>query len=244
MREAATRDYAGTVRSVAAMGYAGVELHGFPGTPGISTEKAARLFGDLGLVVTSAHTPMPIGAQTDDIISAAKTLGAPCVISGKGPDDFKTLDLIQKTCDVFNVANANVRAAGLAFAVHNHWWEYLKVEGRYVYEVMLELLDPAIAFELDTYWIKTAGIDPAAVVKRMGARSPLLHIKDGPCVKGEPMTAVGDGVMDIPAVVAAGGGNTQWLIVEIDRCATDMFEAVNRSAGYLISHGLARGAQH
>jgi sugar phosphate isomerase/epimerase len=238
VREAAALDYAAAVRRIAAMGYAGVEPAGFPGS---TAKDAAKLYKELGLAVPSAHTPMPVGDKKNEVIETAKTIGAAWVVSGKGPDDFKTLDLTKKTCDLFNEANANVRAAGLSFGIHNHWWEYIQVEGRYVFEVMLEQLDPTITLQLDTYWIQTAGMDAAAVVKRMGARSPLLHIKDGPCVKGEPMTAVGDGVMSVPSVVKAGGKHTQWLIVEIDRCATDMFEAVEKSAKYLMSSGLGRG---
>jgi len=241
VREAAARDYTGTLRRVAAMGYAGVEFHGFPGSPGATAEQAARLCRDLGLFVTSAHTAMPIGDAAPQIIETMRILGVTCVVSGKGPDDFASLDQIKRTCDLFNRANANVRAAGLSFAVHNHWWEYITVEGRYVYEVMLEHLEPTVLLQPDTYWIKTAGVDPAAVVRRLGARAPLLHIKDGPCVKGEPMTAVGDGTVDVPAIVAAGGAHTQWLIVEIDRCATDMLEAAAKSARYLLAQGPGRG---
>jgi len=64
----------------------------------------------------------------------------------------------------------------------------------------------------------------------------LLHIKDGPCVKGEPMTAVGEGVMDFDAVMGAVGDACEWYIVELDSCATDMVEAVEKSATYLKDH--------
>ena len=115
---------------------------------------------------------------------------------------------------------------GLRLCVHNHWWEYLAVEGSYPYKEMLERLDPMIGFEVDTYWVKTGGCDPAAVVKEMGKRAPLLHIKDGPAVREKPQVAVGDGALDFPAIIKAGQGTTEWLIVELDSCATDIF---NRS---------------
>jgi sugar phosphate isomerase/epimerase len=143
------------------------------------------------------------------------------------------MDDIKRSCDVLNESNAQARSHGVSFAVHNHWWEYEKVDGRYVYHVMLELLDPSVLFELDTYWIKTAGCDPAAVVKEFGARAPLLHIKDGPAVKEQPMVALGEGAIDIPAILEASKGNAEWLIVELDRCATDMTEAVRKSCDYL-----------
>ena len=76
---------------------------------------------------------------------------------------------------------------------------------------------------------------------RLGSRAPLLHVKDGPCQIEAPMTALGEGVVDIPGVVAAGAESTDWLIVELDRCATDMLEAVRKSYQYLIEKGLAPG---
>jgi hypothetical protein len=51
-------------------------------------------------------------------------------------------------------------------------------------------------------------------------------------------------VVDIPGVVAAGAGSTEWLVVELDRCATDMMEAVSKSYQYLIAKGLARGSKN
>jgi sugar phosphate isomerase/epimerase len=71
----------------------------------------------------------------------------------------------------------------------------------------------------------------------------MLHIKDGPCVKGQPMTAVGDGVMDFPPIVKAGAGITEWMVVEIDSVAADrdMMEAVERSYKYLVGNKLAAG---
>jgi hypothetical protein len=55
------------------------------------------------------------------------------------------------------------------------------------------------------------------------------------------MVALGEGVMDVPRIIAAGGKNTEWLIVELDRCATDMLTAVEKSYLYLKTNGLARG---
>jgi sugar phosphate isomerase/epimerase len=238
VRDYMEEGFEATVRRVAEIGYVGVEPAGFPGT---TSEKAGQLFADLGLEVPSAHVQLPLGDQEDDVISTMKAIGSSTIVSGKGPDDFSTPARIKETCELFNEANRIARSHGMTFGLHNHWWEYTQVEGRYVYEAMLEYLDPTIQFEIDTYWVQTAGVDPVEIVETFGERAPLLHIKDGSCVKEEPMTAVGDGVLDIPAIVAAGKPVTEWLIVELDRCATDMMEAVTRSYEYLVGEGLARG---
>jgi sugar phosphate isomerase/epimerase len=238
LREIAADDFEGMVRMVAGMGYVGVEPAGFPGS---SAEAAGKLFKELGLEVPSAHTAMPLGDTKNEVLDAMSAIGCPRVVTGKGPDDFNTLDKIKATCDLFNEANAAVTAAGLTFGIHNHWWEYTAVEGVYPYQVMLERLDPGILFEIDTYWVQTAGCDVPAVVREVGDRAPLLHIKDGPCDAKLPMTAVGAGVMNFPTIVAAAGAVPQWLIVEQDRTAGDMVADVQASYTYLIGKSLARG---
>lgn len=238
VRQALARDFAGVVRQVAAIGYTGVETAGFPGT---TPQAAAKLLRELGLAVPAAHVPLPVGDKQKEALATAAALGCRYLVSGLGPDQFKTLEQVKHSCETFNQVNAAIAAHGLQFVIHNHWWEFQKVGKRYVYQVMLEYLDPTVLFEIDTYWVKTAGIDPATVVREFGPRAPLLHIKDGPAVTGQPMVAVGDGVMDFPAIIQAGGAATKWLIVELDDCATDMMAAVTRSYHYLLQEGLGRG---
>jgi sugar phosphate isomerase/epimerase len=230
--------YEDAVRKVAAMGYVGVEPAGFPGS---TPEAAGKLFRELGLQVPSAHVALPLGDQKNEVLDTMRAIGSTRIVTGKGPGDFDTVDKIKATCNLFNEANAVAKENGMAFGIHNHWWEYIQVEGRFVYELMLETLEPDILLEVDTYWVNTAGVNPAEIVNLYGKRAALLHIKDGPCVKSEPMTAVGDGVMDFPAIIEAGKPHTEWLIVEIDRCATDMMEAVAKSYTYLVGSGLAKG---
>lgn len=65
--------------------------------------------------------------------------------------------------------------------------------------------------------------------------------KDGPINREQPMTAVGDGKMDWQTVIGAVNENVlEWLIVELDQCATDMFEAVRKSVRYLVANGFGR----
>ena len=238
VREYAQESFEDAVRRVAAMGYAGVEPAGFPGT---TAAAAGALFKELGLQVSSAHTALPIGDQEADVLRTMEAIGGTRIISGIGPDGYTSIDQVKRTCDTFNRAAAVARANGMTFGMHNHWWEYTPVEGKYPYKVMLDLLDPDVFFEIDTYWVQTAGVDVVEVVKELGTRAPLLHIKDGPCVQTEPMTAVGDGVMDFPAILEAAGTTPEWLIVELDRCATDMMDAVQRSVTYLVESGLGKG---
>jgi sugar phosphate isomerase/epimerase len=239
LRDLLAQDFEGTIRKVADMGFVGVETANmFGGSPA----SAARLFGELGLTASGAHSPLPLGDQKQEVID---TLGAlDCerlIVAWQPPEKYKSLDGIKSICDTLNEGAAVARAHGLQVGYHNHWFEYQPVENRIPVDVMLEQLDPDVFFEVDVYWVQTAGLDPAQVVRRLGARAPLLHVKDGPCQIEAPMTALGEGVVDLPNVVAAGTGTTEWLVVELDQCATDMLEAVGKSYRYLIEKGLGRG---
>lgn len=237
LRDEIVHDYRGIVEKVAAAGYAGVEPAGFPGS---SLAEAVAIYRDNGLTVCSSHGAVPVGDDEQQVIENAQAMGTTRLVSGRGPDDFAAVDKIRESCDIFNQAAGNAATHGMTFSIHNHWWEFTTLDGTPVYKIMLEHLDPAVLFQIDTYWVKTGGIDPASVVEELGARAPLLHIKDGPCVKGEPMTAVGRGTMDFAAIHAVSG-HAEWYIVELDTCATDMVDAVTDSAAWLLEGGYAHG---
>jgi sugar phosphate isomerase/epimerase len=239
VREALAHDFPGVMDRIAAAGYVGVEPA--LGHLGATVTEAAGRFQTLGLEVPGAHVPLPLGEDRDRVLDFVAAVGSKRIVSGRGPDQFTSLETTRRTCDLFNRAQAVAAGVGFSFVIHNHWWEFLQVEGRYVYQVMLEHLDPDIQFEIDTYWVQAAGLDPAQIVAELAPRTPLLHLKDGSAVQGEPMVALGQGSLDIPGIVRAGQGTTEWLIVELDACATDMLQAVEESYTYLVGEGLARG---
>lgn len=239
LRDLLPKDFAGVIHQVASMGYVGVETAGFAGT---TVEAAARIFAAEGLQVSSAHSPLPLGDKKNEVLDTMGMLGCKRLVDPYiPPEEFQTVASIHRHCDEINEANAVARANGITSYYHNHWWEFEYVlEGRPAYQIMLERLDPSVMLEVDTYWVQVGGRDPAAILKELGARAPLLHIKDGPATKDGSMLASGDGVMDWPAVFGAAGA-AEWLIVELDRCDTDMLTAVRKSVQFLTAKGYGRG---
>lgn len=236
VRELLPKDPKGVIRRIAEMGYVGIETAGLPG---MTLAESAKFYRQVGLQVCSAHSAPPIGEKKNEVLDFAATLGIKRIVGGRGPEDFKTPDKIKATCEAFNKASAACRENGLEFAVHNHWWEYIPVEGKPAYQYMLQFLEPHVQFEIDVYWVQTGGCNPAAVLKEVGRRATLLHIKDGPCERDQAMTAVGDGKVDMAAIAKVA--QADWWIVELDRCDTDMMEAVAKSYDYLTRKGFARG---
>ncbi len=238
LREAIAVDYDAVIRRVAEIGYAGVETAGFPGT---TAAHAAELFRSLGLTVSSAHSPLPLGDKREEVLDTMAQLGAKYLVCAYLPPvEFVSVDKIKAACDRLNEAAEVANGAGLTLAYHNHWWEYQAVDGWYPYQVMAENLDPSIKLEIDTYWAQTADRDAVSVIEEFGSRVPLLHIKDGPLDTKASMVAVGEGKMDFEPIISAAD-SAEWLIVELDRCDTDMMTAVEKSYHYLTEKGWGRG---
>jgi len=230
VRELTAIDFDGTVRKIAAMGYDGVETAGFPGT---NPSAAARLFKELDLKVLSAHSSLPLGENQSELIDAIAAVGSPIyIVPSVKPEEIASIDATRRFCDRLNEAALACRKRGLAFGYHNHWMEMADLGGTRVYQVMNAHLDPDVAFEVDTYWVKAGGLDPVAVITELGPRARYLHLKDGPGTREAAQVTLGTGTMDIPALVKAAK-HLEVPIVEFDRCAGDILADLKQSVDYL-----------
>lgn len=240
LRDALAVEFEGVIRQVAAAGYVGVESAGAAYTKS-SPAQAAKLFRELGLQVPSAHIDLPLGDKKNEVLDTMNVLGSKNIICPYiPPEEFESESRIKARCEDLNKADEVARANGMKLFYHNHWWEFRqKVNGRPAYQIMLENVATTVNFEIDTYWVQTGGGKVVDILREYGDRASLLHIKDGSTDEKESMVAVGDGVMDWSSIIPAS--NAEWLIVELDRCATDMMEAVKRSYTFLTSKGYAHG---
>lgn len=239
LRAEAERDFPGVLKRVADIGYMGVELAGLHGH---DAKEIGKLVADLGMQVCSSFTELPNSENIADIVEAARDLGTTRIIGGLWVDDFKDLDACKRSAARFSEATILLKAHGLSFAFHNHWMEFSELDGKCAYDILMQEA-PNICSELDVYWASFAKADPVQVISKYKSRIPVLHIKDGDLAEPkETMTAVGSGLLQMPAIINAANPNVlEWLVVELDACATDMFEAVEASYKYLTSNGLAQG---
>ncbi|MEI6562978.1 MAG: sugar phosphate isomerase/epimerase [bacterium] len=258
LREASKKDFAAVLKRVAAIGYKGVEPAGFYNYTPLEFRKAVE---DLGMVISSTHSPWAKPDNLEATIATCEELGVNKVAGGWSRNEFKDLDAIKQTAAITAGMEATLSKAGITLTLHNHAWEFEKLNGRIKHEIFAELC-PKVKFELDTYWAANFGENNAIeMVRRFAQRSPLLHIKDGPLVRpievynaatstlelkagaqSASLLAVGSGKMDIKGVIGAmDPAVTEWLVVEQDNSDTDMLECVEKSYRYLIENGLAVG---
>ncbi|MBS1531600.1 MAG: sugar phosphate isomerase/epimerase [Bacteroidetes bacterium] len=251
VRDQIAKDPAGTLKRIADIGFKHVETAFWP--PNVSLQQAAKYIKDAGLSVSSSHIELPIGEKAHIMLNTARAYNCKKMIWHGWPEDprYSSLAGTKALAAIYNEAYKFAHGNGLEFGLHNHWWEYRnKVGGKFVYEVLMEEVNPGIFFEIDTYWVKVAGQDPAAIVAKWGKRAKMLHIKDGPARWSdqlpkdivEPMTPVGQGTQNFPAIVKAANGNTEWMVVEMDKVNGDVFEALKESYDYLVKNKMVQVA--
>lgn len=240
LREACAEDFDGVLEQLAQVGFKGVEpFHLFGKTP----QAFKQQVNALGMQVSSTHTPWVNRTEDiNEVVDTVQALGLNRAAGGYMPEDFADFEALQRTIDQTAAYVDALRPHGLSLFLHNHYWEFAEIEGRTAYHYLQDAVAD-VEFEIDTYWAANFGNnDPAAELARVRARTPLIHVKDGPLQPGQSHVAAGSGSMDIPAVFAAADPDVlEWAIVELDACDTDMMEAVAASYTYLTRNNLAQG---
>ncbi|MDD3692672.1 MAG: sugar phosphate isomerase/epimerase [Oscillospiraceae bacterium] len=235
LRDVAKDDMAGTLRSVADFGYGGVELAGFNG---MSVNELKESLNQNRLALVSAHVGFDdLRDNIDTWCENLKTLGAKRVtipwISGESLDG----DQLAKTAAVVNDLQKKLWDAGIELSYHNHDFEFENQR----FDRLIDAC-PELKFELDTYWAEFAGINSVELMKQLGDRLTLIHIKDmmkDAQSHSTPNPNILEGVLDIKSILnQAINQGVEWAIVEMDIPIGNSIDAVHasrenlRKAGY------------
>lgn len=220
-----------TLERVAAIGYREVEFAGYFGR---SPEQIRDALRSNGLAAPAGHVSLDaLRDDADAVFDAARRAGhGYVVVPWIVESDRESLSAVQRTAESFNRIAERARAAGLRFAYHNHDFEFEHVEGRVMFDVLLEETDPdLVAIELDLYWTVKGGADPLAYFARYPGRFPLVHVKD--MDEAGAMVDVGAGKIDFERIFAQSGeAGIRHYFVEHDR-PSDPFGSIEASFGYL-----------
>jgi sugar phosphate isomerase/epimerase len=226
VREDCARDFEGTLRAVASLGYEGVEFFDLHG------HDAATVRGwldELRLAACGRHAALDaLEARLPALAAECETLGTDRLVLSWIEPPSSTAAAKEMTGRLAGIARESARL-GLRFGFHNHAGEVRPLDDGESF--LDELLAGADVFlELDLGWAWTAGVDPVTLLRRARGRCPLVHVKDFASADGRDFRPVGEGAIDyariLPAAVDAG---VEWLLVEQDETDGPALEAVERS---------------
>ncbi|MBN2981505.1 MULTISPECIES: sugar phosphate isomerase/epimerase family protein [Cohnella] len=241
VRDRSERDFLGTIREMAEIGYRNVELAGIFGH---SAREVRQTLDDAGLKAPSAHIGLPfkepekIGEHLKQQIEIALEIGLKRFIVPAYPlAEVPTEDDVAKFAAALQEAGETVKAAGLEFGYHNHAFEFKTVNGKAVIDHLLERVSPDLLFaEFDLGWVKVGGQDPAAYVRKYAGRVPVVHAKD---FKDDGVdTEIGRGSVDWDSALAAcEETGVEYVIIEQERYDVNSLESAKLNYAWFKARG-------
>ena len=220
VKKTLAQDPQGVLKQLAADGYKQIES--FEGNKGIfwgmSNVEFKKYMDELGMTIISSHCTT--GQDFEKKANEASAIGMkyllnPFVAAQKTADDYK------KIAEQFNKNGEICKKAGIRFGYHNHDHDFNVIDGRTAMEIYLTNTDPSLVdFEMDIYWVVTAGHNPEEWLKKYKNRFRLCHIKDR--TKGakekDASCILGQGSIDFPKILKfAKAHGMQYYIVEQER---------------------------
>jgi sugar phosphate isomerase/epimerase len=226
------RDYEGTLARIAGFGYREVEFAGLYPSP--SPRQTLAMLKRYGLSAPSGHASYEqLVGDLDAALAIANELGQRFIVCPSIDEGLRrSLDDWKQIAQSFNRIGEQARRAGLAFAYHNHDFEFRPLGGQLPYDVLLAETDPALVrFEIDLYWATSGGRDPLAYFQKYPKRFPLVHLKD--MAADRSITEVGHGMIDFRRLLAeAERAGMVHCFVEHDD-PSDPMHSIETSLGYL-----------
>jgi sugar phosphate isomerase/epimerase len=208
-----------TLGRLAALGFTHVEPYDILS----DTEGLAAALESSGLRAVTAHAKIT-ELDRDTVLAAATRLGVETVIvPWVRPASIATRDGVVALAAAINEASAAASGHGIRVGYHNHDFEFAqKIDGVAAYELLVDLLDPAVVLELDTYWAAVGGADVTELIPRLGDRVRFLHVKHD---DGNPF--------DIADVLPLAG-SLELAVVEVVVHEGDVFPLVEANAAYFL----------
>lgn len=236
-------DFEASCKKLKDMGYKIVQISGV----GLSAQEMRPILDKYDLKAVSTHRRFDdFKNNPDEVIEYNKVLGSDICGVGCMPDAMigNRENLIQFIKDNNRIC-AELKKEGLQFGYHNHAFEFGKIDGKTMFDIILEESDPELFnFIVDVYWLQLGGKNPVEVIRMLGKRAKVIHFKD--CgmdfdKRTVPvMREVGSGNLDWDGIIAAcEEAGSEWAIVEQDGnwVNDDAFESLKQSYSFLKTKG-------
>lgn len=239
LRDIIGKDPKGVLKQLASFGYKQIE--GYSGPSGIfwgmkNTEFKSYL-DSIGIKMISSHYDW--ANDTEKLAPQAAEIGMEyliCPYLGKQ----KSLDDYKRVADKFNAAGEICKKNGIKFAYHNHGYSFEAVDGIFPQDVMMQACDPALVdFEMDIYWVVTAGQDPETWLKKYPNRWKLCHVKDRgknfPANADDASVTLGTGTINFPKILktARKTGMKHYIMEQERYDNTTSIDCAKDGAAYL-----------
>ncbi len=205
LREEIGKDIVGICKTMAGYGYQQVEMcspsgyrnAGFGPLVKYSGKELKQMIEDSGLSCISCHFQLgELFDKLDESIDFAHQLGLKYIVCSGGlgsPDS----DKLKKNCEQMNIVGEKTKQAGLIAAYHNHNGEFeTKINGRPVYDLLLEELDPDLVKMQFQVAVITLGYKASTYFRKYPGRFVSAHLQDYSPNDSTKEVVLGQGIVD------------------------------------------------
>jgi sugar phosphate isomerase/epimerase len=205
VKEMMAKDFTGTLKTMADMGYKLIELCspkgyaqiGFGFLTNMQTADIKKTINDAGLECPSCH--FGFGEFDDDKINDsiqfAHDMGLTQMIcSTFSLPKTSTLSDYQAAADKLNKAAAKIKAAGMQAGFHNHDFEFATLDGQLIYDALMQRFDANLVKMQFQTEVINLGYKAADYFNKYPGRFISSHLSDWMADKKE--VPVGQGVID------------------------------------------------
>lgn len=236
-------DFEKSCKNISDIGYKTVQISGSP----LEAKPIKEVLDKYNLEVVTTHRSYnDFCNKLDEVIEYNKILG--CDLCGLGSMPFEYAKSNEKLSEFFKTTDKicqTLKKEGMFFGYHNHAFEFLKNDGKLVFDRMVEETDSEIFnFIVDTFWVQVGGKNAADVIKNLGSRAMAVHFKDYAVCRESwsehEMCEVGNGNLDWDNIIdACEKAGTRYALVEQDNNWKDNnpFEALRSSYNFLTTKG-------
>ena len=232
VRDLTAKDFAGTVKKIAGIGYRSVELAGYGNLK--TAAEAKKALDDAGLKVDGTHASIEsLENELPRVLDDAEAVGTTLIICPWMPEARrKDAAGWKQVAAALNKAGRACHERGIDFAYHNHAFEFDKFDGKTGLDILFDNSEAhLVKAEIDVYWVKHGGEDPVERINKLGDRVVALHLKDMAAGEDRRFAEVGTGVLDFkPILAAAAKLRVRYGAVEQDSTyGKDPLEAIRTS---------------
>ena len=233
LRHEADKGFEALLGEVSKVGYTGVEFAGYGGLDAAAMKK---LLVANKLKVVGTH----VGAQRlNEALEAElaynKEIGTDYIVIPhyKMETEADVKEAAKNFCELA----PKIREAGFGFAYHNHAHEFKKPEGRYLMDLLCDLVPANLMdVELDIFWAAFAGADYLSWMKGMNGRVKLLHIKQIKDYESRKCVDLDEGIIDFREIITEGLKlGVRHFILEQEEFEVSPYVSIKKGCDYIFS---------
>jgi sugar phosphate isomerase/epimerase len=225
IRNILAKDFPGTLKMMAGLGYQLVEMCspqgyasiGFGPLVGMKTAEMRSIFTDAGLSCPSCHFGFPeLTDKLDDRIEFAQQLGLTQMIcSTFWLPKTAVLNDYYEAADKLNKAAEKIKKAGMQAGFHNHEFEFAILDNQLIYDALMSRFDPDLVKMQFQTEVINLGYKASTYFNKYPGRFISSHLSDWTADKKE--VPIGQGVIDWKEFFAAAKtGGVKNFFVEMD----------------------------